>query len=355
MDAALRFTPMKFKRRWLLLIVPLALLAWMAQAASWRPKLVGVNPTQPMNGPGMLPSAIVGPKLLVSPNGKILASVVTLRTKIVLTLWAPQTREQLWQHTAPDYAQFPMAFSPDSQTLAVAEDTSVFGRANFRVILVDVATGKQRRAILPGHYLGNLQGAAFLSDKQLVVSTNQGASVVDTQTGKTIRQWNFDLPTLQNTRLPLPPQSHVSADGTTVLALANGIAKTVVAIYDTKTGKQRGLWAYEDVERNARLSPDGRLWAFFPEGAKGLLIVHDARTGVKMWNKFQDYFWAWSADSQRIISLLNPSAAQSNARTGRDLGKVPGPHGAQALALDPNGDTFYTLDNQGKIWRWRLR
>lgn len=304
----------------------------------------------------MLPSAISGPKLLISPDGKYLVSLAELRAKSVLTMWAPQSRTRLWQHQENAKHQYPLAFAPDVQTLAVATDESVFGRSSIAIYIVETATGK-RRHLVKTLWQSDVQSAAFLSAHELVVATSRGAVVADTQTGKAIRQWNFKLPMLASDELPPPPQSYVSADGATVLALTNGAVETAVAIYDANTAKQRATWTFKGVFRNPKLSPDGTLWAMQPNNV-GLFDVYDAVTGKKLRQFAGDntsQLWSWSADSQRILSSPGAFMALSDARTGRDLGQVTGTRNAQALALDPRGDYFYTLDDKGKVWLWRMR
>lgn len=346
---------MKSKRRWLLLLSVLALFVWAYQAASWRPKLVGVQPTQSVNGPGLLPSTFSGPQLLISPDGNYLASVATLRTGYVLTLWNPQARQQLWRHGDNATRQFPFAFSPNSQTLAVIEDKSVFGRPSAVISLVESATGKSR-ALRQSFWQTDLQCVAFLSNRELVAATTQGASVVDTQTGKTIQQWNFDLPMLTTIKSPDANQSHVSADGTTVIALTNGTSESAIAVYDARTGKKRGVWTYPKVFRNPRLSPDGTLWAMNAEN-EDVPAFYEAQTGQRLWSP--NFIisarapWVWSADSKRVACSFNSDTGFFDARSGRYLMKINAI--GQAIALDPHSDYFYTLDSQGKMWRWRAR
>ena len=351
---------MKSKRRWPLLVLPLALFVWAYQAASWRPKLVGVQPSFVGNGLKLISLTMMGRgqnSLLISPDGKRLISRGQSNKEVFIIAWDMQSRQKLWQQDENSLA-FPLAFSPDGRQLAVAADKSVFGRPGLTLHLADAATGKQSGPqILPAHYLGGLQSAAFLSNRQLVVATSRGASVVDTQTGKAIRQCQFEWPALQNTKRPLADSSHVAADGSTVIALANGTSDAAIAIYDVKTGKRRGDWIYKGVFRNPRLSPDGTLWAMQPENVS-LFDVYDAKTGKKLRQFVGDntnQLWTWSADSQRILSSPGAFMAISDARTGRDLGQLPGTRDTQALAPEPRGDYFYTLDNTGKIWRWRLR
>ena len=355
---------MKSKRRWLLLIFPLALFIWAYQAASWRPKLIGVQPTFAGNElkpipPGLLQGtgASAGFRLLVSPDAKLLASSGSDNQSNFVMLWDTVSRQRKWQIKRDFNAWLnPLAFSPDSRTLSLSESFINSNEFLDKIILLDVSTGKRRRDISYG-FAGTLQSAAFLSNRQLVISTSQSAIVVDTQTGKAIRQWKFELPVLLK-KLPSFNQSHVAADGATVIALANGTSDTAIAIYDVKTGKRRGVWTYKGVFRNPRLSPDGTLWAVERE-KNDSIDVYDARTGQKLWGPFEgnqtNAPWAWSADSQRLALPKREGVSLFDARKQNFLGYVSGASGNRALTLSPNGDYLYTLDDTGKIWRWRAR
>ena len=349
---------MKSKRRWLLLLVPLALLVWAFNAASWRPKLIGVQPTVSPFG-GLRPlrlSAFPLSRLLLSPDGKRLVSCGNDDRVNFILLWDVASRRMLWQRKRDFNAWLsPLAFSPDGRTLAV-DETFVNSNENLnQIILLDVSTGKTRRDI--GYaVMGSLQSAAFLSNRELVVSTTQGAKVVDVQTGDTIRNWKFNLPVLPNTKLPAPPQSHISADGTTVLSLQNSDSQTFIAIYDVRTGHKRGSWSYKGVFRNPRLSPDGKLWVGASQKTS-MSDAYDAVTGKKLWGPFAGGTqpWIWGADSRRLVIGGSNVLVTVEARTGKESQRAPGSPDFQALTLAPNDDYFYTLDDNGKIYRWRAR
>ena len=359
---------MKRKLRWLLLLVPLALFAWAYQAASWRPKLIGTQPIFSGGGQRPLPYG-PGAWLLISPDGKrLVSSGVDLKSSFVMG-WDIAARKARWRTNA-DFSISGMgalAFSPDSRTLAVSVDEGSFGRSNFVIDFVETATGKRRR-FMRISWQTRLQDAAFLSDRALVVSTSEGVSIVDTQTGVIKRHWKLKLPAPPNQQLFAPGEIRISADGTTILASSERTSNTVVALYDSVTGGQRGKWFCPGISRHPRLSPDGTLWAMetgrldmmqsqtLKSGA--FVDVYDSRTGKKLWSRIVAgdgaSAWAWRADSKRIMAVWN-EVQNLDARTGRVIGQIAVNDNVQNLGLDPNGDYFYTLDTQGKIWRWRLR
>ena len=352
---------MKLNRRWLLVILPLSLFAWAWQAASWRPKLVGAHPVN--SGIGLKQIALgggySGRRLLVSPDGEHLASIGVDSKSSFVMLWNIAARKAEWR-TDGSFSIGGInafAFSPDGRTLAVSVDEGAFGRSNLVIYLVETATGK-RRHLMKISPQTKLQDAAFLSDRELVIATSQDVSIVDAKTGVVKRQWRLKLPAPPNQQLFAFGKIRVSADGRTVLASSERTSKTVVAIYDSVTGGRRGKWFCPGISRLPRLSPNGTLWAMEQENSN-LLDVYDARTGQKLWGPFargnETNSWVWSADSQRILTTPGNLVAVIDARSGRDLGQLPGRANFQAMALSTDGNYFYSLDDNGKIWRWRAR
>ncbi len=352
---------MRSKRLWLLVIIPLALFAWAYQAASWRPKLVGVQEVSPSfvrtTTSGLWP---FGSWLLISPDGKYLASVAVLKGHDSLSLWALDKNEKLWQLTPKNRRRVPLAFAPDSQTLALVTADGRLGFSDVSVILVDAATGKQRGPqMLASRDTQFLQSTAFLTPRELVISTNQRTTIADTKSGKAVGKWGFDSATFhEDPKMMLNAQSHVSADGKTVLALANGKSDTRVFVYDSQTGKLRGQWTYPRVFRNPRLSPDGKLWAMQQE-KNSIWEIYDAVTGQKIWWEFVSVedgrWWDWNTNSQHIVNSFGGYVTIFNARQGTHIAELPALNLSQVLVVDPKGNYFYTLDPTGKIQRWRAR
>ena len=342
---------MKSKRRWLLLIFPIALFVWAWQAASWRPKLVGVQPG--VNSKLMNTYS----QLVISPNGEYMVSYASGRERS-LAMRAVASQKILWQHSKASMEWIkPLAFSPDNQFLAVISDRRAWENSQAGVDLVNASTGKARRRMISTGYIES-QSVAFLSPRELVVASHQGVSIVETQTGKILRQWSFDLLAPTRPRFPTLNQSHVSADGKTIIVLAKGKSDTSIGLYDAPSGQRRRAWTVKGVFRKPRLSPDGTLCALQQED-RDAAEVYDCANGKQLWGPFVSRSinpsWNWSKDSQQILSFHDSSLNIFDARTGRTLRESFIPGNTQALALDPRGDYFYTLDGAGKIWRWRLR
>ena len=347
---------MKHKLRWLLLLIPLALFAWAYQAASWRPKIVGAQ-----KGATSADVMTQG-QLLVSPDGKRLVSFALWRLNRMnsvprrgTTVWNLSTHRVVWQQKPVAVGWMkPLAFSPDSRLLAVSSDWDAFGRPNRVVDILDAASGELQRRIVSVDDR-EIQSAAFLSNRALVLSTSQGAAVIDVQTGETVRQWKFRAVAFASGKRVYAPQSDVSADGKTLLALANG---RDVSLYDCATGHKKRAWTLDGVHRNPRLSPDGTLWAM------SVIVVdypsfYDARTGEQLLETVAygnaSLFQFWGAGSPRIVSPAREELAILDARNAHLLGNVPGNRNTRTLALDPRGGFYYSLDDKGVIWRWRLR
>lgn len=131
-----------------------------------------------------------------------------------------------------------------------------------------------------------------------------------------------------------------------------------MTLYDSATGQKTRAWTLDGAHRNPRLAPDGKLWVMERTKAN-LSVLHDAVTGEQLGVSFlgdnSSSPWSWSADSQNIVTPYLNNMVIADARTRRQLAQFFVAPDAQALALDPRGDTLYTLDDQGKIWRWRMR
>ena len=353
---------MKSKLRWLFLLVPLALFIWAYQAASWRPKLVGVGPD--------VAAPVIEAQLQISPDAKRLVATTVTRGpqggRAGLSLWSVDARKMLWKAKRSNRNSdlIPAAFSPDSKLLVVVWDRDDPSQSfdNFHAEILETASGKLRHRIsvtMPTEF----HSVAFASNRELILTTDEGVIIVDVQTGKQVRQWKFKLVASPITgRLALPNQSQVSADGMTVMALANGETETLVALYDARTGRRRGLWKYQGIFRDPNLSPDGTLWTLTrPDKQSFLGDVYDAQSGQKLWGplvaKANGLPWTWSADGQKILfqTTARQSVAIGDARTLGHMGSVAPSANNQALALAPDGSHFYSLDDDGKIWRWRLR
>ncbi len=352
---------MKSKRRWLLLLPLLSLFAWAYQAASWRPKLVGVQPAPPIGLNRIMVEPPLGEPILISPDGKWLASAGRDARFCSLTLWDLASRRSVWQEQSQKHEYMrPLAFAPDGRTLIVAK--SAARSSVLTVFRLEPETGKQLgQTDLPTAFQG-FRSAALLPPHKLVISASGGVFIVDTQNGQVVRKWFFDPKIfLRNSKPSSPAQSHVSADGTTVIALKRGLNQTAVVLYDAATGKQRGTWIFKGVFRNPNLSPDGKLWVMTrPDKQSVFGDVYDATNGQKLWGPMLSSPgspWIWSADGQKIIfqTTLGKSVWMVDARTAGHAKSVANSPNNQALALAPNGDTLYTLDNTGKIWRWRAR
>ena len=248
----------------------------------------------------------------------------------------------------------PLAFSPDSRLLAVISDADAFGRPNRVIDILDAANGKLKRRIVSLDDR-EIQSAAFASNSALAVATSLGAAVIDVKTGEPIRRWRFRAVAFVGGPRVYSPQSAISADGKTILALANG---RDVTLYDATTGQKTRIFTLDKARRDPRLSPDGTLWALsLPD--INYPSFYDARTGKKLVENLAygeaSRFQFWGAGSSRIVSPTPGKLAILDGRSAARVREVPGNLNAQTIALDPRGGFYYTLDKTGVIWRWRLR
>ena len=345
---------MKPRLRWLTLLVPIALFAWAYQATLWRPKLVV---TLPPPGPNFFDD---DSSLLVSPNGERVAWAVSeyVKTGRAAGVYDVAAERMVWQKslTEGDW-MMPLAFSPDSRLMAASLHQYNSKRSAHLLIVVDLATGKTRtlqsfRETSPS----SLQSAVFSSPRELIISTDRGVMNIDTTTARVTRQWKFAL--LKAGLGSNVFESRVSADATTALSLSVTNLKNAVTLYDLKSGEPRATWKYQNNPSDPLLSPDGKLWVMWEQKASqpaALPSIYDARTGKKLWNPPAGTLWIWSADGQRILLATNGSLSIVDARTGREIERHPGGKTSKGMALSPSGDHVYTLEDNGKLWRWRLR
>jgi WD40 repeat protein len=154
-----------------------------------------------------------------------------------------------------------IAFSPDGNTLAI-------GATDPQIVLLDVATGQERRT-LPGHLSFPVTGIAFSPDGKTLVSVGKDSVIRkwDVETGK-------QLQVLQGHEHPNRTVA-VSLNGK---LMASAGEDTVVLLWDVANNKRRrALQGHKDFVNSVAFSPDGRTLASGSEDAR--IILWNTATG----------------------------------------------------------------------------
>ena len=235
-------------------------------------------------------------KMALSPDGKVLA--VSFTDKVQLWDVAANGRRavRLGSHKFAHYIDS-LAFSPDSKTLAIADNMG-------HVMLWDVAANQRIGAPLTIHSC-DINSLAFSRDGAMLVGAgNSGVHLWDVTTHRLIGSFAgggriFSLVA-------------VSPDGKTVAA-ENDI--NAVELWDVATGKQisPSLAGESGAATMLAFSPDGQTLAVLAKGA------------IQLWDMGTD---------QPIGAAL--------------------PSGMFAMAFSPDGRTLATSDSEGSVQLWNV-
>ncbi|MFJ8506350.1 trypsin-like peptidase domain-containing protein [Streptomyces avermitilis] len=204
--------------------------------------------------------------LVFSPDGRTLAtaSPAVKGHRAEVRLWDAATGVLRSTVDGPDNGAYPMAFSPDSTTLAVAYNKSG------KVRLWDTARGKLRRTFDNPEAAGAQRPLEFSSDGTILA--------VASDRGRTVRLWNIPTGRLHGTLTLTTVWDAVDVMAfsatTHVLILVSKWGK--VGLWDTGTDKTRTLSVPGEMASWIKFSPDRRTFAL---GASGSVRLIDAATG----------------------------------------------------------------------------
>ena len=272
-----------------------------------------IGHTQPVNG------------IAFSPDGQLLASVSRDTTILLWDTHNRQLKTTLTVHTGFTYLGFhSIAFSPDSQTLAIGGDYF----SDFSIRLLDLHT-QQNIKTLTGH-TGHIDSVAFSPD---------GRTLVSGSSDKTVRLWN---PETGELKAALTGHAYdvdavtFSPDGQT---LASGSRDGTIRLWNPQNGKLKTtLTGYTGWINPVAFSPDGQTLA---SGS------HDQR--IRFWDaQTGEYESDFQGHTGHIFSVaFSPDgttlASGGEDRTVRLWELTPDDTTVDDLTEDVNGDGIVNI------------
>jgi DNA-binding SARP family transcriptional activator/WD40 repeat protein len=280
------------------------------------------------------------PALALSPDGETLAASDADGT---VTLFDTDTYEVVGEHQAPATA-FVIAFDPQGDSLAVAEDSSATGTLE----ILDAATGRVRSSTSLAADRGFAPFGVVIyapDGRSLFVPYHRGGSFFlrrydarrGTPLGKPVRVGPIHSPPL------------MTADGRLLVAADRG-----VKALDAET--LRVIRRYPVVGEAAAVSPDGRTAAIVhPDGGLGLLDLASGR--LRTLRGHQDRLLepqAFSPDGRTLSTAEDGgSVILWDVEQGVPIETLEGHAGVtETHAFSPDGRTLYTAGNDGRVIVW---
>ncbi len=278
------------------------------------------------------------PALALSPDGETLAASDADGT---VTLLDSDTYEVLGDHQAPATA-FVIAFDPQGDSLAVAEDSRATGGT---LEILDAATGRVRSStsLAAGRGFAPFGIVIYAPDgRSLFVPYSRGDSMFlrrydarrGTPLGKPVRVGSVDQPL------------GVTPDGRVLVHSERG-----VKALDAET--LRVIRRYP-VSGGTAVSPDGRTLAIEPpDGGLGLLDLASGRvrtlTGPEAGTPM-----AFSPDGRTLSTVEDDgSVILWDVEQGVPTETLEGHTGVtETHAFSPDGRTLYTAGNDGRVIVW---
>lgn len=326
---------------------------WMREWASWRPVLVATSKLKGARG------------LDISGDGRFL---VVANTELY------DLKNHRWMPDVPPTETF-YGFAPSQTYFSVQDYLPVLRESSdsdhpLKIVRRNRATGQAVWSARTSRkdWQNYLLGVALSANqKQVLVGAERYSQAFDAQNGRLlwnhpalhVKKWGFDKDSFQFYgdfphgrfirghnqkesvivetatgrvvwRRPTqnqPPVDDVSLDETLGLVIEKGNRNPLIDRFDPLTAR------FFDVKR------DKLLWTLPIAGAEGQLLP------------------LFSPDSRTVILMTQTGIERFEARTGKRLSwrGEPGREKAVAMALSRDGNSIYTSDKAGRIWKWRLK
>ena len=322
---------MKSKTRKIAFFVAFLLMVgaffWMRELASWRPQLVGVQNRKRIPG-----GVIWRSKVKISLDGRLLALFDAITTPP--TIWDLEQKKLLFRTGSLHHN---VVFSPDSRLMVLYNGPSL----DFS--LLHARTGKLvRKFSLPpaqdSHPVFSRDGREIF-----YVAQNQ-LWRLNVKSGEKHRQVDWGKRFLSD--------AEIRADASEILSLSEG----GLNFYDARKGQHLGYLGGTDII-DAGWSPDGKfVWVWNGKQQNvNFLKVHRGQS------RFLHGFSAdwhqkihFTRDSKFFAVATNKGLEMRDVMTGKLVKTLPGPR-EEPFDLSPDGNFAISVDNEGKIWRWRLK
>jgi RNA polymerase sigma factor (sigma-70 family) len=272
-----------------------------------------------------------------SPDGRLLA---TLAGEQVISMREVATGRELNRLKGP--ATYPLAFSPDGETLAVSDS-----RAN-QLVFWDVAKGEKARQIPVS--IDWDSPFAFTPDGKSLLAKAGGPKgalrLLDAATGKELHR--FPVP---GKFRPKMPSLFLTADGSRLLAPRADLK--AVHVWDLGKGEELHQLMVAAPIETLVVAPDGKRAATYSPAPVNVLQVWDVAAGKRLWSASLELgqssgaVLAFSPDGKALASGFRGIIRLRDVETGREIG--PGGD-AQGLATSgPDGPLAASARGDGTI------